>query len=107
MAIDPQHPDLNAQYHLNLEETPWEQRRHEYEEKQRDYEAALRGLEPQREELVGLHTELAESCPHPEVEIDESYFSGSYLDRETWTTTTRCAFCKKVLDEQTERGGYG
>lgn len=54
-----------------------------------------------------MNNELVECCPHDEVMSDESYVSGSYLDKEQYITTYYCGLCGVKLDKKIKYGGFG
>ena len=55
-----------------------------------------------RKEAAACKAEAIASCPHCITESHSEYCDGSYLDRASTTTYTKCAICGIQLDAETE-----
>ncbi len=71
----------------------------------------IKALKVQRDEINKLLTEkileLNKHCTHERVRSEESYSSGSYLNKEEYITIYYCDICGVEVDRKVKYGGYG
>ena len=72
-------------------------------EKQRKVIARKQALVDKQQAIL---KKMLENCPHEEVEVKSSYFSGSYYDKAHTTYGNQCTLCKACGPKTTETHSY-
>jgi hypothetical protein len=72
-------------------------------EKQRRVVARKQALVKKQQDVLD---EMLSKCPHEEVEMKSSYFSGSYYDKAYTTKWYQCTLCQERGPETIEMHSY-